>query len=124
MYDRFVAKMDTHDGRELLPFVRSTTSVSRGVVDQWSLVNVMCEATMLVTKDVWRDSADACNMNITAAVSFDAWLERIKPHLQAGATFKSELPTDKFWMLPSLWHSMAPTRRTEVIAVIDKHDGM
>lgn len=119
-----MAKCDKQNVRELLPFIRSCTSVSRGVVDQRGLVNVMVLSTSLCTEEVWAESTDACNMNVKTHVSFSDWLKRIEAHLQGGATFKCEAPIDRYWLLPSIWHDMLPEKRQTIVNAIDRHNGV
>ena len=120
-YDRDAALSDKAGLREYLGFLRSATSVSRGVVDQWGLVHVMVQSILGCTEEIWETSFIKTNLHIKARVSFEEWLKRIEAHLQAGATFKFETLKEKFWLLSPLWHGMSPDERRATIKVIDEH---
>ena len=120
-YDRDAALSDKSGLREYLSFLRSATSVSRGVVDQYGLVHVMVQAILGCTDDIWETSFIKTNLHIKARVSFEEWIRRIESHLQAGATFKFETLEEKFWLLSPLWHGMSPDERRATIKVIDEH---
>ena len=120
-YDRDAALSGKGGLREYLGFLRNATSVSRGIVDQWGLVHVMVQSILDCTAQIWETSYIKTNLHIKARVSFEMWLKRIQPHLQAGATFKFETLQEKYWLLPSLWHGMLPCERQAVIKVIDEH---
>ena len=74
-YDKFVAKCDKLDMRELLGILRKSTTITRGVVDQWGLVHVGLGALRECTVKTWTDSFQACNLDPSTRVSFEDWLK-------------------------------------------------
>jgi hypothetical protein len=56
-------------------------------------------------------------------VSFPYWCKKIKHVLQAGQSFKFEEPAQLHRRLPSMWHGMTPVDKSQMVALIDAHDG-
>jgi hypothetical protein len=59
-YDKYVAKTDKKVMRSSFDLIRRTTSICKGVVDQWSLVHVGLAAVRAVDTTVWVESFKAC----------------------------------------------------------------
>ena len=122
-YDKFVAKKDKKVMRSALDLLRRTSSICKGVVDQWNLVHVGLAAVRAVEPCVWIASFKACNLNPHHRAPFPEWCERISSDLEAGKQFKPATPDDYYSMLPAFWHGMVPDEKKQVMAIIAKHRG-
>ena len=91
-YDKYVAKTDKKAMRSSFDLIRRTTSICKGVVDQWSLVHVGLAAVRAVDTTVWVESFKACNLNPHHRVAFPEWCQRISSDLEAGQQFKAPNP--------------------------------
>ena len=120
-YDKYVAKKDKKVMRETLGLLRRTTSICKGVVDQWGLIHVGLAAVRAVEPHVWIESFKACNLNPHCRVSFEDWCKRISSDLQAGQQFKPPTSDDIYSMLPAWWHGMTPDEKKKVMEVVRLH---
>ena len=125
-YDRTVALQDKSVARDVLGMLRATTSISKGVVDQWGLVHVMLQCLLQENSGkAWEVSFIQVNMHPKHRLSFEDWIQKLvtKGVLQSGDTFQGEgdRELDKFSMLPDFWKGMHPTERQHVICVVKAH---
>ena len=122
-YDKYVAKTDKKVMRSSFDLIRRTTSICKGVVDQWSLVHVGLAAVRAVDTTVWVESFKACNLNPHHRVAFPEWCQRISSDLEAGQQFKAPTSDDYYSMLPAFWHGMVPEDKKKVMATMAKYGG-
>ena len=90
-FDKKVAKDDKSMLRDMLGLLRTTTSITRGVVDQWGLVHVGL-AVVRMEGSAWEISFKWVNMHPDHRLSFEEWIEQIAPSLQSSCNFKVEAP--------------------------------
>jgi hypothetical protein len=122
-FDKFVAKEDKINMRDLLSLLRRTTSVTKGVVDQWGLVHVGLAAVRMCVPRIWISSFKAVNLHPHFRVPFAVWCKRIESFLEGGQTFKAEEPLDLYAMLPPIWQGMEPEEKVKVFEIIEEHKG-
>ena len=124
-YDRKVALDDKHMFRDLVALLRTTTSITRGVVDQYGLLHCVtqCVAHPLCGS-AWENSFKQVNMHPHHRLSFEDWVAKLveKGVLQSGSTFTPENAIDKFWLLPDFWIGMTPIERRGVAETIRAHN--
>ena len=122
-FDRDVALKDKAQAREILALLRSTTTITRGVISQWDLVHVGL-AMVRQSGEPWETSFKMTNLHPETRLPFEQWIQKIKPMVQGGSSFQADTlqPAGKFWMLPTFWLGMEPGERRDVIKMIDSHD--
>ena len=79
-YDQSVAKADKANIRDLLDQIR----FKLGVIDQWDLIGICCNALKKVSKDAWISSFKRVNLHPDYRVDSVEWLKRIDGSLQCG----------------------------------------
>ena len=89
-YDQCVARQDKRENNLGLSLARHAAVATRGVVDQWDLVDI---ALMAVREGVrnpslWVNSAIKVNLHPFHRKSFPEWLEKIRFFLQDRQSFK------------------------------------
>ena len=124
-YDGEVAIQDKSMGRDLLSLLRTSTGITRGIVDQYGLVHVVLE---ILSADgagtAWERSAIRCNMHPNHRVPFDQWVESLikRGVLQSGDNFKCEGEVNKYFLLPAFWRGMEPGERQRVASIVKHND--
>jgi hypothetical protein len=123
-YDGEVAVQDKSMGRDLLGLLRSTTGITRGIVDQWCLVHVVVEV-LSAGGSAWKRSAIRVNMHPNHRLSFEDWIQSLTKRgvLQSGDNFKFEGAVDKYYLLPAFWRGMEPSERQSVVSTVESHGG-
>jgi hypothetical protein len=118
VYDQDKAKEQKMNMRGAVVHLRHATNATKGVLDGWHLVLVALHAVRLSSPEVWVASAKKVNLHPDFRVSFADWCERIASFLQGGQNFKSELAVDKYALLPTWWHGMAPEEKKAAVAIV------
>jgi hypothetical protein len=123
-YDKFVAKHDKSSANSSLSVLRRTTTVNKGIIDQWGLIHVGLQCIRSTQPATWTSSFDACNLDPRTRVPFVEWCKKIQSFLHAGETFKVEkVEDDLFLLLPSFWHGMPPVERKGICNLINEKEG-
>lgn len=121
-YDDVVARTDKAWIRDGVDILRRSTSLTRGVVDQWQLIHVGLHAVRACTRDAWIMSFKRVNIHPKFRVPFGEWCKKIEHFIQAGQTFYQPADTrDIFALLPAFWRGMRPCERQLVVSIIDDH---
>ena len=121
-YDQEVAKADKRSMRDSLAFLRRTTSITKGVIDGWQLIPVALAACRELEPDTWVHSFKKVNLHPHFRVDFPTWCARISHFLHGGESFKPQMLTDEYALLPSWWHGMLPEEKSRAYAVFEKHE--
>lgn len=87
-YDQSVAREDKKCMRDILSILRSTTKITKGVIDAWGLIIVGLAMLRADKPDNWINSFNRVNLNPLTRVEFPEWCTRISDHLVAGQTVK------------------------------------
>ena len=119
-FDKKVAKDDKVMMRDILSLLRTSTSITRGVVDQYGLVHVALRCVSQFG-EAWETSFRWVNMHPDHRLSFKDWIKKIAPQLQSSCNFKIADNLQKFWMLPAFWIRMTPSERKVVIDTVKEH---
>lgn len=69
----------------------------------------------------WIHSFKKVNLHPHHRVSFQDWCERISHFLQGGESFKPEVLTDGYALLPSFWHGMLPEEKKLISSIFTAH---
>ena len=124
IYDQLVAKQDKAVCGYWMDKLRHTASITKGVVDQYTLVQIGLQAVREGTPEMWINFAKKVNLHPDFRRSFQVYMLEIGHFLVAGQTFKMEdYSSDIYALLPSLWHSMLPSEKRVVMSIMDQHDG-
>lgn len=116
-FDRFVARAGKRRAAIALDQVRRSHITP--IIDQWMLVLVVlamlrdCRETR-----VWENSFVAVNLHPHHRISFDDWLCKICPFVQAANKFEQEI-IDDFALLPSEWRKLPIELRQRWLKVCD-----
>ena len=121
-YDQEVARADKRSSRGALAFVRSTTALTRHVVDGWCLVHVCLAVLRALEPDAWISSFKKVNLHPHHRVGFVEWCKRIEHFLVGGKDIKEEELTDNYTLLPSFWHGTAPNEKMRVMKIYEEND--
>lgn len=121
-YDRLVARCDKSWIRDAVDILRRSTSLTRGVIDQWQLIHVGLYAVRACSSEVWSASFKAVNLHPKFRLSFAEWCKKIDHFLQAGQTFHQPSSAhDVFALLPAFWRGMTAVDRRAAVDIIDEH---
>ena len=120
-YDQEVAKADKRSMRSSLAFLRSTTQLTKGVVDGWQLVHVALAMVRELAPETWVYSFRKVNLHPHRRVSFEEWCKRIAHFLQGGESFKPEVISDGYALLPSFWHGMTVEEKKMAASIFAAH---
>jgi ribosomal protein L12E/L44/L45/RPP1/RPP2 len=127
LYDQEPAKCDKVSLRSGVDMLRQAASVTLGVVDQWALVGVGLMAVRQGTANpqMWINSAIKVNLHPDHRKPFSEWLEDKRSFLEGGKEFKIEdYSDDTYPLLSPLWHSMEPSEKRLIMAIVDRHGGI
>jgi hypothetical protein len=123
-YDQCVARQDKRENNLGLSLARHAAVATRGVVDQWDLVDI---ALMAVREGVrnpslWVNSAIKVNLHPFHRKSFPEWLEKIRSFLQGGQSFKlDQYSTDIYPLLSPTWHAFTPDEKKLAVGIFTRH---
>jgi hypothetical protein len=120
-----VLTVDKGVAKDVLGLLRTTTSICKGVVDQWGLVHVVLQCLSIEDSGkAWEVSFIQVNMHPKHRLSFEDWIKKLvkKGTMQSGDTFQHEGEVDHFSMLPDFWKGMKPAERVQVIDVVRSHE--
>ena len=120
-YDQHVAKADKRSMRGSLTFLRSSTRLTKNVVDGWQLVHVALAAVRELDAQLWIDSFRKVNLHPHHRVDFAEWCKTIDHYLQGGQSFKVEAQLDEYALLPSFWHGMEPEEKKLAMSILERH---
>ena len=109
--------------RDALAFLRSTSTITKAVVDGWQLVLVGLACVRTLEPETWIESFKIVNLHPHHRVPFADWCTRIAHHLQGGLTFKSEQVLDSYLMLPSFWHGMETAEKKSALSILTANKG-
>ena len=109
--------------RGTLSFLRTTSTITKAVVDGWQLVLVGLACVRELEPKSWIESFTQVNLHPHYRVCFNDWCERIAHHLQGGLSFKCEKVLDHYTMLPSFWHGMPPEEKKLAVSILETHQG-
>jgi hypothetical protein len=87
-YDQSVAREDKKCMRDILGILRSTTKITKGVIDAWCLIIVGLAMLRANEPDNWINSFNRVNLNPLTRVEFPEWCTRIADYLVTGQTVK------------------------------------
>ena len=122
-YDKFVAKTDKKTRSYSVGVQRECKYYNKGVVDQWGLVHSGLMAVREVNKSTWTNSFAACNLDPRTRVSFPSWCEKIQQFLLGGESFKTDIKSDKYSLLPSLWRNMESEKKKSIYNIVKTNGG-
>jgi hypothetical protein len=126
LYDQEPAKKDKVVLRSGVDMLRQAASVSKGVLDQYALVNVGLMAVRQGNEnpEMWVNAAKKVNLHPDFRRPFSAWLEEKRGFLEGGKGFKLEdYSTDIYPLLPALWHGIAPAEKRLVMDIVERNGG-
>ena len=126
-YDQLVAKNDKKIAKEALCDQRKIAAMRTGkkCIDQYALVLTGIRMVMETTPEIWISSFRKVNLDPLKRVPFNEWMKKIARFVTASVNFKDENvgPTskEKFILLPSFWHGMAPSERKVVMTIMQSY---
>ena len=89
-YNQFVAKNYKKILAETLACQRKMKHVNKGVVDQYHLVFTDISIVTETPKQTWVNSFQPVGLDPLNRPTWNEWVDRIKPFLQGGESFKTE----------------------------------
>ena len=102
-YDQFIAKNDKKILAETLACQSKTKNVNKGVVDQYHIVFTFISIVTETPKQTWVNRFKRVGPDPLNRPTLNEWVDRTKPFLQGGASFKTKEDIDingKYTMLP------------------------
>lgn len=116
-YDQEVAKKDKVSMRQSLAHLRTISTITKNVVDGWSLIHVGLACVRELDKDSWVRSFQKVNLHPHHRLPFPEWCAKIRQFLEGGANFNEETILDPYTLLPSWWHGMLPAEKERSMAL-------
>ena len=126
LYDQDPAKKDKgalYSGNDML---RQAASSTKGVIDQYGLVNVALMAVRQGNSNpqMWINAAKKVNLHPDFRRPFSTWLEEKRSFLEGGKGFKMEsYSTDVYPLLWPIWHAMVPAEKKHVMEIVERNGG-
>lgn len=123
-YDKDCAWSDKLHQEEATMVLRNSTFVTKGVVDQYGLVNVALYAVRASTPAIRICSFQRVNLQPSTRKGFKEWIESIKEFLEGGAGFDHDkIMEDKYDLLPNWWKAMQSAKKKDAMLIVSRHNG-
>ena len=88
------------------------------ILNQSHLILVVFWVANQLTAKAWKNSFLKCNLNGRHRLSFEEWIKKIAPFLEAGGSFQPEVPIDRKQLLPIWWKEKSEANQNEILDVM------